>query len=170
MTTGIKFQPVLIGALVMGVLSALPIIAVGNVCCCLWVVSGGVVAAYVLQQGQPQPITPADGAFVGFLSGLLGAFVYIVIYVPTDVAIGPLEREMLRRALENMGGTENFRSYFERSEVVPGVFRYVLSFFTMLFVGAIFSTIGGLLGALMFRKREVPSAPGTPGDFNSPIS
>ena len=154
----------------MGVLSALPIIAVGNVCCCLWVISGGVVAAYALQQGQPQPITPADGAFVGFLSGVLGAFVYIVIYVPTDVAIGPFEREMLRRALESMGGAEGFRSYFERSEVVPGVFRYVLSFLTMLFVGAIFSTIGGLLGALMFRKREVPSAPGTPGDFNSPIS
>jgi hypothetical protein len=154
----------------MGVLSSLPIIAVGNVCCCLWIISGGVVAAYVLQQGQPQPITPGDGAFIGFLSGLLGAFVYIVIYVPTDVAIGPLEREMLRRALENMGGTENFRSYFERSEDVPRVFRYVLSFFTMLFVGAIFSTIGGLLGALIFRKREVPSAPGTPGDFNSPIS
>jgi hypothetical protein len=154
----------------MGVLSALPIIAVGNVCCCLWVISGGVVASYVLQQGQPQPITPADGAFVGFLSGLLGAFVYIVIYVPTDVAIGPLEREMMRRALENMGGAEGFRSYFERSEVVPGVFRYLISFLTMLFVGGIFSTIGGVLGALMFRKREVPGAPGTPGGFNSPIS
>jgi hypothetical protein len=31
----------------MGVLSALPIIAVGNVCCCLWVISGGAIAAIV---------------------------------------------------------------------------------------------------------------------------
>ena len=154
----------------MGVLSALPIIAVGNVCCCLWVISGGVVAAYVLQQGQPQPITPADGAFAGFLAGILGAFVYIVIYVPTDVVIGPMEREIVQRALENMGGTEGFRSYFERSEVVTGPIRYAISFLTMLFVGAIFSTIGGLLGALMFRKREVPGAPGTPGDFSSPLT
>jgi hypothetical protein len=156
----------------MGVLSALPIIAVGNVCCCLWVISGGVVAAYALQQGQVQPITPADGAFVGFLAGVLGAFVYIVIYVPTDVVIGPMEREMVQRALENMGGAENFRSYFERSEIVGGPIRYVISFLTMLFVGAIFSTIGGLLGALMFRKREVPGAPGapTPDSFNSPIT
>jgi hypothetical protein len=154
----------------MGVLSALPIIATGNICCCLWVISGGVVAAYVLQQGQPQPITPADGAFIGFLSGILGAFVYIVIYVPTDIAIGPMEREMLRRALENMGGAESFRSYFERTDVVAAPIRYVISFLTMLFVGAIFSTIGGLLGALMFRKREVPYAPGTPGDFNSPVT
>jgi hypothetical protein len=154
----------------MGVLSALPIIAVGNVCCCLWVISGGVVAAYVLQQGQPEPIMPADGAFAGFLAGILGAFVYIVIYVPTDVVIGPMEREMLQRAVENMGGAEGFRSYFERSEVVAGPVRYAISFLTMLFVGAIFSTLGGLLGALMFRKREVPRAPGAPGDFNSPLT
>jgi hypothetical protein len=153
----------------MGVLSALPIIAAGNICCCLWVICGGVAASYALQQGQPQPITPGDGAFVGFLAGLLGAFVYIVIYVPVDVVVGPVEREMMRRALENMGGAEGFRSYFERSDVLAGPIRYAISFLTMLFVGAIFSTIGGLLGALMFRKREVPGAPATPGDFNSPI-
>ena len=32
----------------MGVLSALPIVSAGNYCCCLWVISGGLVAAYVL--------------------------------------------------------------------------------------------------------------------------
>ena len=152
----------------MGVLSALPIIAAGNICCCLWVIGGGVAAAYALQQGQTQPITPADGAFVGFLAGVLGAFVYIVIYVPTDVVIGPVERQIARRMVENMGGAEGFRTYFERSEVIVGPIRYVISFLAMLFVGAIFSTIGGLLGALMFRKREVPGAPSAPGSFDAP--
>ena len=155
----------------MGVLSALPIIAAGNICCCLWVICGGVAAAYALQQGQVQPITPADGAFVGFLSGILGAFVYIVIYVPTEVVIGPVEREMMQRMVDNMGGAEGFRSYFERTQVVAGPIRYAISFLTMLFVGAIFSTIGGLIGALIFRKREVPgapAAPGTPGSFDAP--
>jgi hypothetical protein len=152
----------------MGVLSALPIIAVGNVCCCLWVLSGGIVAAYVLQQGQSAPITPADGAFVGFLSGILGAFIYLVISVPIDLTIGPMERAIARRMVENMGGAEGFRSYFERSEMVGGPIRFVINFLTMLFVGAIFSTIGGLLGALMFRKREAPGAPGAPGTFDAP--
>src|SRR5262245_4370455 len=152
----------------MGVLSALPIIAVGNVCCCLWVICGGVVAAYVLQQGQAPPITPADGAFVGFLSGVLGAVVYLVISVPIDLTIGPMERAMARRMLEGMGGAEGFRTYFDRSEMVAGPVRFIINFLTMLFVGAIFSTIGGLLGALMFRKREAPGAPGTPGTFDAP--
>ena len=152
----------------MGVLSALPIIAAGNICCCLWVICGGVAASYALQQGQPQPITPGDGAFVGFLSGVLGAFVYLVISVPIDLTIGPMERAMARRFVESMGGAEGFRDYFDRSEMVAGPVRFVINFLTMLFVGAIFSTIGGLLGALMFRKRETPGAPASPGTFDAP--
>ena len=38
-------QPALYGGLVMGVLSALPLISAGNFCCCMWVISGGLVAA-----------------------------------------------------------------------------------------------------------------------------
>ena len=34
-------QPAVIGGVIMGVLSALPIVSAGNVCCCLWVVVGG---------------------------------------------------------------------------------------------------------------------------------
>jgi len=59
----------------MGVLSALPVISAGNACCCLWVVSGGVVAAYLFQQNTSRPITPGDGAMVGLLAGFIGALV-----------------------------------------------------------------------------------------------
>ena len=152
MSTTIRLQPVLVGALVMGVLSALPLISVGNLCCCLWVVSGGLAAAYVLQQGQPDPISPADGAFVGFLSGLGGAVVYLIISVPIDLLIGPMEREMMRRMVENMSGAEGFRNYADRADLVAAPIRAVLGFLMMLFVGAIFSTVGGLIGALLFKK------------------
>ena len=60
MTNGSKpnyGQPALIGGLVMGVLSALPLVSAGNICCCLWVVTGGLVAAYLLQQNQAMPIS-----------------------------------------------------------------------------------------------------------------
>jgi len=156
-STTIRLQPVLVGALVMGVLSSLPLISVANLCCCLWVISGGVAAAYVLQQGQPDPITPADGAFVGFLSGLGGAVVYLLIAVPLELTIGPMEREMVRRWVENMGGAEGFRNYAERADLVSAPVRALLGFVMMLFVGAIFSTIGGLLGALMFKKAPLPT-------------
>ena len=143
----------------MGVLSALPLVSVGNVCCCLWVISGGVAAAYVLQQGQADPIAPADGAFVGFLSGLLGAVIYFVIALPVDLLIGPMEREMMRRWVENMGGAEGFRNYAERADVITAPIRAFIGFVMMLFLGAIFSTIGGIVGALMFKKQPAPAQP-----------
>ena len=42
----VLLQPVLFGGLFMGVLSALPIISLGN-CCCVWVAGGGAVTAYL---------------------------------------------------------------------------------------------------------------------------
>jgi hypothetical protein len=150
---------VLVGALVMGVLSSLPLISVGNVCCCLWVISGGVAAAYALQQGQADPITPADGAFVGFLAGIAGAVVYVVVSVPLDMLIGPMEREMVRRFIENTSGAEGFRDYADRADLIAAPVRALLGFVMMLFVGAIFSTIGGVLGALMFKKAPAPAQP-----------
>ena len=59
-----KLQPALYGGLFIGVLSALPIINIGN-CCCLWVIGGGVLATYLMQQNHPYPIAAADGALVG---------------------------------------------------------------------------------------------------------
>ena len=159
-TTTSKTQPALIGGLVIGVLSALPIIAAGNLCCCLWVISGGVLAAYLLQQDSPAPITQSDGAVVGLLAGLVGAIVCWVISIPITLLFAPMERRMVGSMLEN---AENMppvvREFMERSQ--GGAFRaarLVLSLFFWLFAGAIFSTIGGLLGAVFFRKPVPPAA------------
>ena len=56
-----KLQPAILGGVLIGVLSALPIVSAGNLCCCLWVVLGGVVAAYLLQQNQSTPLNVGDG-------------------------------------------------------------------------------------------------------------
>ena len=147
----------LFGGLVMGVLSALPIVAAGNLCCCLWVVSGGVVAAFVLQQRQPTPITHGDGALVGLLAGIVGAFVYLIVKIPIDLVAGPIEREMLRRVLEEANNIppEFRRMMSSRAGLGVGM---AIGFVFMLFVGAIFSTLGGLLGAVFFRKPLPPPA------------
>src|SRR5919112_2871358 len=84
-------------------LSALPIVSAGNLCCCLWVVSGGVIAAYLLQQNQSTAITPADGALVGLLAGVIGAVVQFVVSIPIGILIAPLERAMLARVMEMAG-------------------------------------------------------------------
>src|SRR5436309_14079254 len=97
----------------MGVLSALPLVGpFGNACCCLWVVSGGLVAAYFLQQNHVMPITPADGALVGLLAGLIGAGVHVAVSIPLDVLLGPMERAMALRFVENL--PPDIRDVFEQ--------------------------------------------------------
>src|SRR3954468_19644270 len=96
-------QPALIGGLVMGVLSSLPLVNLGNLCCCLWVVAGGAVAAYLLQQNQTQPISPADGALVGLFAGVIGAGVGFLISIPVSLMMEPMQRAMIQRTLDMSG-------------------------------------------------------------------
>ncbi len=156
-------QPALVGGLVMGVLSALPVISAGNLCCCLWVVSGGVVASYVLQQNQAVPISSSDGAVAGLLAGIAGAFVASIISIPVDLLVAPLQRAIQERALE-MAGTipPQMRGLFDAMTARPTsapllwIAARVANFFFMLLLGMVFSTLGGLVGAAVFRKRLPP--------------
>ena len=155
-------QPALIGGIVMGVLSALPIINIGNVCCCLWVIAGGLVAAYVLQQNQTAPIEAGDGALVGLLAGLLGAVIESLVAVPLSIIVAPLQRQMLDRFLEMAGSMPpEFRDMMERygRGGQPFAFMIIGRIFALMFwmcIGAVFSTVGGLLGVAIFRKQTPP--------------
>ena len=155
-------QPALVGGLVMGVLSALPIVYFGNVCCCMWVVSGGVVAAYVLQQNQATPITAGDGALVGLLAGLVGAAVHLVLSIPIDIIMAPFERNMAQRIFDMTGNADMPEWFGEavRRRAEGGLLFLILSrmvmFVMMVFVGAIFSTLGGVIGQAIFQKKLPP--------------
>ena len=146
----------------MGVLSALPIIAAGNACCCLWVVSGGVIAAYLFQQNKTTPITPADGALVGLLAGLTGAVVRFFVAIPIDFLVAPMEQAMLQRMLDMGTFPPEVRDMMERygrGGAMNGAFLVIsriVGLMFWIFVGGVFSTLGGLLGALLFRKHTPP--------------
>jgi hypothetical protein len=155
-------QPALIGGIVIGVLSALPIISAGNACCCLWVVSGGVIAAYLFQQNKSTPMTPADGALVGLLAGLVGALVRTVVAVPIDLLVAPMEQAMVQRLLD-MGTlppeAREVLERFGRGGAMGGAYFVLSRIVGLMFwlcVGGVFSTLGGLLGALIFKKQTAP--------------
>ena len=145
----------------MGVLSALPIISAGNACCCLWVISGGVIAAYLFQQDSAAPITPADGALVGLLAGLAGALVRTVVAIPIDLLVAPMEQAMLQRFMEIGTLPPETRDLLERfSRGGAGGAYFILShifgLMFWLFAGGVFSTLGGLLGAVIFKRQTPP--------------
>jgi hypothetical protein len=148
----------------MGVLSALPLVSAGNLCCCLWVVGGGALAAYLLQQNQATPIAPGDGALVGLLAGFVGAVVQMIVGIPVGLLVAPMERAMLERIVDAAGSMPpEFRDMFERltradEHFSIGFFiiRRLVGMFFWMFVGGIFATIGGLLGAAVFKKNLPP--------------
>src|SRR5689334_12693325 len=86
------YQPALYGGLVIGVLSALPLISAGNFCCCLWILSGGFFAAYMDSQSAPRNLTVGRGALDGFVAGVAGAFIWLIVAIALDGVIGPMQR------------------------------------------------------------------------------
>ena len=154
-----KLQPALLGGVVIGVLSALPVINLAN-CCCAWILFGGGLAAYLMQQNHPEPILISDGAIAGLLAGIIGAFVAALISIPISLAMGPLQAGMTQDMLNNPDLPPEFRRLFEQFGRGPVIgVGFFLFFFVSLVVCAIFGMLGGLFDALMFRKNPPPVMP-----------
>jgi hypothetical protein len=155
-----RLQPAVYGGLFIGVLSALPLINIAN-CCCLWVIGGGVLATYLLQQNHPFPLSAADGALVGLLAGLIGGVVGVILSVPIEMAMGPVQQRLLERlVLSNPDIPDQTRQIFENmaNRGVSAVMIVIRLMFAMC-IGAIFGMLGGLLGVALFKKKDLP--PGT---------
>ena len=156
-----KLQPALYGGVAMGVLSALPLVSIGN-CCCLWVIGGGVLAAYLLQQNHPFPLTAADGALVGLLAGLIGGVVWVVLSVPIEMAMGPVQQRLMERILSSNPDfpAESRRMIEEMTSQGVTAVGIVVRLLFGACIGAIFGMLGGLLGVAIFKKKDLPP-PGT---------
>ena len=166
-----QLQPVVFGGLFIGVLSALPIVELGNLCCCLWIVGGGMLTAWLLQRDRTEPLSLGEGAFGGFLAGIVGAFVSVAVSVPIDLATAPFQRRMMEFVVSSQGDMPpEVREMLDSIGSTEGVlFAAVLGFVTMLIAGMIFSALGGLLGVLLFRPSS-PQAPPPPSYVPPPPS
>ena len=149
-----RLQAVLVGGAFNGVLSALPIIELGN-CCCLWVLGGGAITTWLLQREQSEPLEPGEAALAGLLAGVVGAVIFAVVSVPVQMVMGSL-------GMFEVGALDVPPEVRELIEALSSsvALRVLIGFVTMLIVSAIFSTLGGLLGAFLFRKAVPPAAPG----------
>jgi len=162
-----KTQPALLGGLAIGVLSALPVISAAN-CCCAWILFGGGLSAYLMQQNHPEPITAGDGAIAGLLAGLVGAFVWLVLFIPLTAFMAPFQSDLIQRMLSSSTDMPpEVRDLLEGLGSPQGIgIGMVFSFFVMLCISSVFGMIGGLFGALLFRKSQPPTPP--PPTFEPP--
>jgi hypothetical protein len=151
-------QAALLGGLFIGILSALPLI---KYCCCLWIIGGGFVAAYVDQQNDPRPITGGRGALAGLLAGVTGSVVWLVATIALNALFEPLRNQLSQAVLRSTPDMPpEVRAVLDNIGSSTALWTTVF-FILLLFVGSMFSTLGGLLGAVFFRN-DVPPALGGP--------
>jgi hypothetical protein len=155
-------MPAVWGGVTIGVLSALPVVSIGNLCCCLWIVTGGAVAAYLLQNNTEQPIELGDGALVGLLAGLFGAVAHAILSLPLSILLGPIQQRLFRQIVESAADIpDNVRQVFDRMGTAGfTLIGALIGFVMMLVLGVIFASLGGLFGAVFFKKKPlVPAEP-----------
>jgi hypothetical protein len=155
-------QPALLGGIFTGVLSALPFVNIAN-CCCLWILAGGAIAAYLDQQNNPsRPTTAGRGAMVGAAAGIVSAFVWLVVSLAMQSIIGPMQERLMQQILSSARDVPpEMRGMLEAFGQGRSALGTVVGFFFMLCLGTIFSAIGGAIGAVFF-KNDVPPALGGP--------
>jgi hypothetical protein len=164
-------QPALIGGLIVGVLSILPVLQAANICCCLWALGGGAVAVKLYINRSPAPVTWVEAAKVAALAGVLGAIIRIFLGTPLDLATFPAQIVAMEKFAEGMADPmrQQWLEVLGQLRQLPSgqlVVRFLLpvSLFwaVILFV---FTELGGLLGVLLFEKRR-GARPPAPGGFD----
>jgi hypothetical protein len=158
-----------LGGVFLGVLSALPFVSAGNCCCCLWIVSGRARwRPYLEVQQKNRTLTDGEGAAVGALAGVIGAFVWLPIAIVLSLALGPMQRaifEGVRPQRQRHAGPK--RASSSRTWAAAAAWPPTWCSSSRSSSSARSSpAIGGVLSAVYFKK-EVPPALG--GDWVPPL-
>lgn len=174
MNEGGMVKPALIGGVLLGVLSALPVVNAANCFCCAWVIAGGVLAAYLHVKGSLTAVSLGSGAGLGLLAGVTGAIVDFLFSLPIQF--------LMRRA--GLDLVEDLRKTLEQIPSIPSETRDALlalladsSTFSVamlviggifkLFVYAVMAMLGAMIGVALFEKRK----PGQGGpQFSAPTA
>ena len=148
-----KFKPALLGGLVVGLLSSIPLL---NYCCCIWAIGGGGLATFLYMKSSPTPISTGDGAVLGALAGVVGAVLYMAIGIPIAYFVGSAQmEEAFRQANVEIPFTGPL--LFVVGGLIVGLFLLVMS------------VIGGLIAVPFFEKRKNAPPPPPPQDFTGAV-
>ena len=173
-----KLQPALLGGLVLGLGSVIPIVSLGNFCCCGWGIAGGALAAYLLIKRSPVlPITKGDGAGAGALAGVVGSYIYLVIGVPLSLlqwSASVSQMQARSDAINDVATRETLRQFVAAMQDHP-IFVSLAIWLVFAIVAIGMAAVGGVIGTAIFEKRKgqpyppqgPPPGPGFPPEYGS---
>lgn len=149
------FVPALVGGGLAGLLAAIPFI---NCLCCIWIIGGGMLAAYLLSKNSQHPLSTGDGAIVGIFAGLFAAVTDTVFSIPFNTLMARFaNREEL---MELISGTlEEVPPFVSQilEKTMSGEFYLPLVLLGLAINAIIFSAfcaLGGVIGVSLFKKKD----------------
>ena len=179
-----KLRAALIGGVVLGLLSGIPYVRLGNVLCCLWVILGGAFASYLYIKQSATPVNMGEGALIGALAGVIGTFVELIVGVPLTILTGYPENKLIVSLLERVDPQKAELYQQQVQHLLDRSFgeQFFYSIFSLgtllnLLITAVLALLGGLLAVPLFEKRKanavLPPPPppyygGTPGPTYPP--
>ena len=95
------------------------------------------------------------------LSGVIGAVVWALVAALLNILMAPFQRQVADQILRSARDMPPEARAILESVGGSSTFTFVVGFVMFLFVGSIFATLGGVLGAAFFRN-DVPPALGGP--------
>jgi len=147
--------PALVGGALAGVLSAIPI---SNCLCCIWIIGGAMLAAYLLAKDSPVALRAGDGAIVGIFTGIIAAAVQSFILIP----LGPLLRESIQNMMKWLAEYAEDIPYDWESWMGGGtsVFWFFINLVFSAFFFSVLGALGGVIGISLFGKKATQKAQG----------
>jgi mannitol-specific phosphotransferase system IIBC component len=159
------FKPALIGGVLLGILSALPIIGLFNCVCCAWVIAGGILAARLYVKDSPVAVTLGRGALLGLLTGFIGSIVSTIFSMNLI--------EQLRERMKTMPNVPPetqalLDTLSNRSDINALMLIFGLIFTLIVF--CLFAMLGSTIGVSIFEKRKVGTPPSDATSYEPPVN
>jgi len=171
-----KLLPAIYGGIIIGCISAIPVLNFVNCLCCAGVMFGGFMAVFLYKKDLPPAgpeLTNSDALQLGALAGLFGALVGTVLNVILLVLIGNVAGEAMQGMLLNILGDklppealQQMEESFAHSAEL-GLMSTLISFGTSLIIDPLFGLLGGLIGFNIY-KPKAPQSPIQPPPMNPP--
>jgi len=155
-------KPALISGVILGIVSAFPVISALNCFCCAWVIGAGILAAHLYVKSSPLAVTLGSGALLGMVTGIVGAIVDTLFSIPLFLLMrgsGTGIFEQLQQALDKMPDVNPAAREWLQSILTGGsgmgILLIILAGVFYILIFGLAGMLGGALGVALFEKRKV---------------
>ena len=173
-----KLHAALLGGIIIGVVTGLPVISFINKCCCCGgVMLCGMLSLYLYKQefnDETPPLESSDALILGIIVGLAGALIGTAVGILSSLIFGPIDKKIAIKLLnwveeqgtlppDSLNQADEMINQLQKSIDEGLKLRDILS--ELLFgiiLYPIFSMIGGLIGYGIFGKKKPAAPPAAP--------